>query len=633
MSWKVRDAMSERLDLVMLAGRPGVNMAELCRRFGVSRKTGYKWLKRFGEVGSEGLVDRSRRPKVSPRRTVAAVEAASLALRRANPVWGGRKIRRVLQRDAEAGSAIPAASTITGILRRGGLLERETPVPEPFKRFAAEAPNLLWQMDFKGHFALDGRTDGKGERCFPLTVLDDHSRYLLGAQACRDECEATVRARLTRVFETYGLPDAMITDNGNPWGQQNGPTRLTRLSVWLIRLGIRPLWSRPRHPPVPHRYFAQTPSTDGVWGRSSSPRSCLGERNEQSDQGRNGGHRRPQLRGRCLIEGETIKAIGPNLKGDETVDAEGAYVMPGGIDPHTHLEMPFMGTTAAETFESGTFAAASGGTTMLVDFVLPGADGSLITAVDDWDRKSQKQICIDIGYHMAITGWSEQVFDEMAEVVKRGVNTFKHFMAYKGALMVDDDEMFASFKRCAELGALPLVHAENGDVVAELQKKYMELGIIGPEGHAYSRPPEVEGEATNRAIMIADATGVPVYIVHVSCEQAHEAIRRARQKGMRVYGEPLIQHLTLDESEYFNKSWEHAARRVMSPPFRSKDHQDSLWAGLQAGSLQVVATDHCAFTTEQKKMGLRAFPPCRTARAGSRTGCRCSGPTASRPAG
>ena len=248
MPWKVRDAMSERLDLVTLAGQPGANMAELCRRFGVSRKTGYKWLKRFGEAGSEGLVDRSRRPKVSARRTVAAVEAAVLDARRTSPSWGGRLMRRVLQRAGEAGLAVPAASTITGILRRGGLLERDAPVPEPFKRFEAAAPNVLWQMDFKGHFALDGRTDGKGERCFPLTVLDDHSRYLLGAQACADECEATVRERLTRVFEVYGLPDAIITDNGNPWGQQNGSTKLTRLSVWLIRLGIKPLWSRPRHP-------------------------------------------------------------------------------------------------------------------------------------------------------------------------------------------------------------------------------------------------------------------------------------------------------------------------------------------------------------------------------------------------
>jgi len=258
MPWTVRDAMSERLDFVTLAGQPGATMAALCRRFGISRKTGYKWLKRFGEVGSAGLNDRSRRPKISPRRTAEPIETAALNLRLANPAWGGRKIRRVLQRDVEAGLAVPAASTITGILRRGGLLERETPVPEPFERFEAEAPNHLWQMDFKGHFALArmgsrGRTDGKGERCLPLTVLDDHSRYLLGSQACQDECEATVREQLTRIFESYGLPDAMITDNGNPpipklGGQQNGPTRLTRLSVWLMRLAIKPLWSRPRHP-------------------------------------------------------------------------------------------------------------------------------------------------------------------------------------------------------------------------------------------------------------------------------------------------------------------------------------------------------------------------------------------------
>jgi dihydropyrimidinase len=189
-----------------------------------------------------------------------------------------------------------------------------------------------------------------------------------------------------------------------------------------------------------------------------------------------------------LIEGETIAAIGENLSGDETIDATDAYVIPGGIDPHTHLEMPFMGTTAAETFESGTWAAATGGTTMLVDFVLPGEDGSLMNAVNAWDAKSKDQICVDIGYHCAIVDWNEQIHTEMAEVVKRGVNTFKHFMAYKGALMIEDDEMFASFQRCAALGAMPLVHAENGDVVAALQEKYMSEGITGPEGHAYFPP-------------------------------------------------------------------------------------------------------------------------------------------------
>jgi dihydropyrimidinase len=301
-----------------------------------------------------------------------------------------------------------------------------------------------------------------------------------------------------------------------------------------------------------------------------------------------------------------IEAIGPDLHADHEFDATGCYVMPGGIDPHTHLEMPFMGTYSADDFESGTRAALAGGTTMVVDFCLPAPQQSLLEALQMWDNKTSKASC-DYSFHMAITWWGQKVFDEMATVVDRGITSFKHFMAYKGALMVDDDEMYASFQRCAGLGALPLVHAENGDVVAALSQKLLAEGNNGPEGHAYSRPPEVEGEATNRAIMIADMAGVPLYVVHVSCEQAHEAIRRARQKGMRVYGEPLVQHLTLDESEYFDKDWDHAARRVMSPPFRNRLHQDSLWAGLQAGSLQVVATDHCAFTTKQKRFGVGDF--------------------------
>ncbi|OJT96143.1 MAG: dihydropyrimidinase [Rhizobium sp. 63-7] len=307
------------------------------------------------------------------------------------------------------------------------------------------------------------------------------------------------------------------------------------------------------------------------------------------------------------IEGGRIVEIGQDLAGGDVLDASGCYVMPGGIDPHTHLEMPFMGTYSSDDFESGTRAALSGGTTMVVDFALPAPGQSLLEALTMWDNKSTRATC-DYSFHMAITWWGEQVFNEMQAIVReKGINTFKHFMAYKGALMVNDDEMFASFQRCAELGALPMVHAENGDVVAAMQQKLMDDGNNGPEAHAYSRPPEVEGEATNRAIIIADMAGVPLYVVHTSCEQSHEAIRRARQNGMRVYGEPLIQHLTLDESEYFDKDWDHAARRVMSPPFRNKRHQDSLWAGLSSGSLQVVATDHCAFTSEQKRYGVGDF--------------------------
>ncbi|MFN4009699.1 MAG: dihydropyrimidinase [Pannonibacter sp.] len=307
------------------------------------------------------------------------------------------------------------------------------------------------------------------------------------------------------------------------------------------------------------------------------------------------------------VEGGKIVEIGKNLSGDKVLDAKGCYVMPGGIDPHVHLEMPFMGTYSADDFESGTRAGLAGGTTMVVDFCLPSPGQSLLDALSMWHNKTSRATA-DYSFHMAVTWWGEQVFNDMETVVRqKGINSFKHFMAYKGALMVDDDEMFSSFQRCAELGALAMVHAENGDVVAQMQAKLLAEGNTGPEAHAYSRPAEVEGEATNRAIMIADMAGVPLYVVHLSCEQSHEAVRRARAKGMRVFGEPLIQHLTLDESEYAHPDWDHAARRVMSPPFRNKMHQDSLWAGLSSGSLQVVATDHCAFTTAQKRNGIGNF--------------------------
>ncbi|WP_423210309.1 dihydropyrimidinase [Paracoccus yeei] len=307
-----------------------------------------------------------------------------------------------------------------------------------------------------------------------------------------------------------------------------------------------------------------------------------------------------------LVEDGRIAAIGAGLSGDRVLDASGCYVMPGGIDPHTHLEMPFMGTYSADDFESGTRAALAGGTTMVVDFALPSPGQGLMDALKVWDNKTARAHC-DYSFHMAVTWWDQQVFDEMAEVVGRGITSFKHFMAYKGALMVNDDELFASFRRVGDLGGVALVHAENGDVVAELSARLLAEGNVGPEGHAYSRPPQVEGEATNRAIMIADMAGVPLYVVHTSCEDSHEAIRRARAAGKRVWGEPLIQHLVLDESEYFHPDWDHAARRVMSPPFRDKRHQDSLWAGLQSGSLSCVATDHCAFTTQQKRNGIGDF--------------------------
>lgn len=315
------------------------------------------------------------------------------------------------------------------------------------------------------------------------------------------------------------------------------------------------------------------------------------------------------FRADVLCSEGVIQAVGEGLDapvGATVVDAGGALVIPGGIDPHTHMEMLFMGTVTVDDFESGTASALAGGTTSIVDMCIPAPQQALIDALEDWSTKAEKAVA-DYGFHVAITWWSERVAQQMAECVDRGVNSFKHFMAYKGAIMIDDEIMFQSFSRCRELGCLPLVHAENGEAVFRLQQALLAQGITGPEGHYLSRPPHVEAEAATRAIMMAKITGVPLYIVHTSCREVVDAIGRARAEGQRVYGEPLAQFLCLDESVYRHPDWEYAAARVMSPPFRSKEHQEALWAGLAAGTLQVTATDHCAFLIEQKKLGRDNF--------------------------
>ncbi len=316
-----------------------------------------------------------------------------------------------------------------------------------------------------------------------------------------------------------------------------------------------------------------------------------------------------ETRADVLIEGETVAAVGKDLKaaGAEIVDASGAYVIPGGIDPHTHMQLPFMGTVASEDFFTGTSAAAAGGTTTIIDFVIPDPKESILAAFKKWRGWAEKAAS-DYTFHVAITWWDDSVHREMETLVKEhGVNSFKHFMAYKNAIMCDDEVLVSSFSRARELGALCTVHAENGELVFRLQKEVFERGITGPEGHPMSRPPEVEGEAANRAIRIAEVLGVPLYLVHTSCIDALEAVTRARLEGQRVFAEVLAQHLVIDDSVYRNPDWNHAAHYVMSPPFRPKEHQDALWRGLQAGMLQTTATDHCCFCTPQKQAGIDDF--------------------------
>jgi dihydropyrimidinase len=316
------------------------------------------------------------------------------------------------------------------------------------------------------------------------------------------------------------------------------------------------------------------------------------------------------FRADVLCENGTIRAVGSDLDipaGAEVIDAGGQYVMPGGIDPHTHMQLPVMGTVSNDDFETGTAAALAGGTTMIMDFVVPDPGNSMMDAFFQWRDWAKKSVC-DYSFHVSVTCWNEDVSADMGTLVRdHGVNSFKHYMAYKGAIMADDSVLFSSFTRARELGALVTVHAENGDMVQLLQQQVFESGVTGPEGHPLSRPPAVEGEAANRAIRIAEVVGVPLYVVHNSCSQSLDAISRARGEGQEVYGEVLAGHLVVDDSVYQNPDFEFAAAHVMSPPFRAPEHQAALWQGLQAGHLQTTATDHCSFCNEQKAMGKGDF--------------------------
>jgi len=305
-----------------------------------------------------------------------------------------------------------------------------------------------------------------------------------------------------------------------------------------------------------------------------------------------------------------IAAIGVGLEaapGAEIIDAGGCLVMPGGIDPHTHMQLPMMGTVVADDFYTGTVAAAAGGTTTILDFVGPEKGQSPLEALAVWQGRAAKAV-IDYGFHMTVSWWGARFSEEMESIVRdHGITSFKFFLAYKGGLMLPDEDIIAGFLRCRELGALPQVHAENGELIAYLQAKLLAEGVTSPLGHVLSRPSQCEGEATGRAIAIAEIVDVPLYVVHVSAAEAVQAIAEARARGVKVIGETLPGFLAIDDSVYRSDDFDFAAGHVMSPPYRPKAHQEVLWSGLQNGTLSTTGTDHCCFTKAQKRLGHDKF--------------------------
>ncbi|MCR4404034.1 MAG: dihydropyrimidinase [Candidatus Acetothermia bacterium] len=307
------------------------------------------------------------------------------------------------------------------------------------------------------------------------------------------------------------------------------------------------------------------------------------------------------------IEKGQIALLGRNLEGDETIDAKGMFVLPGGIDPHTHLELPFMGTVSADDFRTGTIAAACGGTTTIIDFAIQGKGQTLREALEIWLKKAEGKASVDYGFHVAIGAMDDARMAEMGELVRDGVSSFKIFMAYKGTFMVDDETLFRALLRAREVGALITVHAENGDVLNYLINKHVAEGKKEPIWHALSHPPEAEAEATHRAIVLAGLAGAPIYFVHMSAAEALEALKAGRAKGFKVFGETCPQYLLFSIEKYSEPDFE-GAKYVMSPPLREKGNQEALWQGLAGGDLQAVGTDHCPFNfAGQKEMGRDNF--------------------------
>ena len=309
-----------------------------------------------------------------------------------------------------------------------------------------------------------------------------------------------------------------------------------------------------------------------------------------------------------LIEGETIKTIGKDLnyRADQEIDAAGMLVMPGGIDPHVHLDMPFMGTYSSDNYETGTRAALFGGTTTVIDFILQTQGKSLDSALKEWKGRSDNNAVGDYSFHMAVTDFNEETKKEIQHFIEvEGITSFKTFMAYKGALMIDDRQMVGLMQEVKKHGGLINVHATNGDIIDYLIAKHRSEGKLAPLYHYLSQPEITEAEASGRFADMADYTGCPGYIVHLTCEGALNAVRDANKRNQHLFVETCIQYLILDASLY-EQNFE-GAKWVMSPPLREKKDQATLWAGINQGTVNVVATDHCPFMWEQKLMGKDDF--------------------------
>src|SRR6266852_4657480 len=316
-----------------------------------------------------------------------------------------------------------------------------------------------------------------------------------------------------------------------------------------------------------------------------------------------------QYKGDVLAEDETITLIGTSLDmtADKTIDANGKYVLAGGIDVHTHLDMPFGGATSADDFETGTTAAAFGGTTSIVDFAIQYRGQTLHHAWETWTKKAENKAAIDYGFHMIMTDMNDQVELEMDALVRQGITSFKLFMAYPGVFMLDDGSIFKALLRTGKNGGMICMHAENGGVIDVLVQRALAAGHTAPKYHALTRPARAEAEATHRAIALAEIADVPIYIVHLSAAEALEMVTEARDRGLPAFAETCPQYLFLSYENYEEPGFD-GAKYVMSPPLRPKETQERLWRGLAFNDLQAISTDHCPFCMkEQKELGRNDF--------------------------